>query len=155
MFSAVWFLERGDGLEVGAPEAVEVAVGVGGNGCAAGGGGAARGWGAAVHGEDSLGSIRSCEVADVDAVSGDEHDELNVVRIGHGVRLTTNAHAGALFVAGHYGEVLLRAGFSGVGFEHFHLLITADGGYAARKQHEDEIAANGAIIKCNLHNDKN
>ena len=122
-----------------APQAMEVAVGIDGDG-------------AAVETKTYLGRSLLREKSHSEAAARLEAHEADVVSVGHGVRLRTDADLQRMARGeGYDGQVLLVASVGGVGFELLHLVAAAVGNDSAGDSGNEQVAAGVAIKEMFFH----
>ena len=121
------------------PQSVKVAISIDGDGFVLD-----------VEGGRSLGS--GVEILDLATTFGLKVDELDVVLVGHRVRLLAYADGdGAVLAASDHRDMILGLAVGGAGLEFFHLLSTAMWHYFGSTHLEHDVAADWATVEDCLH----
>ena len=126
-------------LQLGHPQAVEVAVCIHSDGLFA------------AHSKGNFGSFTGLESLAGAAAFGLNVNLFDEVLFHHGVSSGTDGNLDGITVYGDNGQVLFSACFHSVGNESIHLLTAAHHGNACVVYHADEVAAMAAAIEL-VHN---
>ena len=127
-------------LQIGFPQAVEIAVSI-------------HGYGLIIaQKEADRGGLTGLEAGALAAVFSLQIYPLDEVLIQHGMVDAADIYGNLAVFNGGYGNMLLAAGLNGVGLQSGHLLAAAHEGYACIVDHAHQIAAVLTDIKlCHIY----